>query len=164
MDPKTNFSGGQMVHIFILYAVILITSASSFQDKLEAWEHTPTPTPDLAASWPCPDFICVSHHTVFTLAFCLPPAAYQAHSHLRIHRYILNKISHFFSVCVCVSFPAPPKKGKKRKAQREEEQPDKTRRTLTSKEARVLVLSITQCRVERGSPFSYNSHFMKLML
>ena len=58
----------------------------------------------------------------------------------------------------------PPQKGKKRKAQREEEQPDKTRRTLTSKEARVLVLSITQCRVERGSPFSYNSHFMKLML
>ena len=45
-------------------------------------------------------------------------------------------------MCVRVSFPAPPKKGKKRKAQREEEQPDKTRRTLTSKEARVLVFSI----------------------
>lgn len=56
-------------------------------------------------------------------------------------------------MCVRVSFPAPPKKGKKRKAQREEEQPDKTRRTLTSKEARVLVFSITQYRVERGSPF-----------
>uniref|UniRef100_A0A8C0K3U5 Nucleolar GTP-binding protein 2 n=1 Tax=Canis lupus dingo TaxID=286419 RepID=A0A8C0K3U5_CANLU len=41
-----------------------------------------------------------------------------------------------FSVCSCVVFPAPTKRGKKRKAQREEDHSNKTRRTLTSKERR----------------------------
>uniref|UniRef100_A0A452SZV3 Nucleolar GTP-binding protein 2 n=1 Tax=Ursus maritimus TaxID=29073 RepID=A0A452SZV3_URSMA len=44
--------------------------------------------------------------------------------------------SRFFSVCSCVVFPAPTKKGKKRKAQREEDHSNKTRRMLTSKERR----------------------------
>lgn len=98
-----------------------------------------------------------AHRTPFPLAFFLLPPTRQTHSHLMIHRHVLNR-KFLFLFCVCLMlFLVPAKKGKKRKAQREEEHSNKTRKTLTSKEVRVFGLQYHLAVESRNSVLKMHS-------
>ena len=128
-----------MVHVFILYVVGLLAPILSVFSRQTQTPPRPLSAPRSGSLQPRPALLCSAHHTPF------PPASAFLLQHIKLiptlgFRHILNnKFLFLSSVCACVSFPAPTKKGKKRKAQREEEQSNKTRRTLTSKEVCALV-------------------------
>lgn len=151
VDPKTSFFGWADGS----YIYSLCSHSNNFYIKYVFkinWRPGIT-TPNLAAFWRLPGFICVSYHTVFTPAFCLPPPVYQVLSHLRIHRHILNKKFPFL-FCVCVfCFQHRPKRERRGKHRGKRSSQTKLAGRLHLRRYVFWSSASPSFRVERGSTF-----------